>query len=96
MVTMNKKRTARLETRLRPEDKQLIERVAAMEGLSLSDFVLVAVKHHAEDVLARHQHIQLSDMVSQQFTEMLVDQTARPPQALRDAMRRHDEMIESD
>ncbi|POB12040.1 hypothetical protein CO251_01065 [Sulfobacillus sp. hq2] len=41
-------RTARLEARLRPEDKQLIETAAAMEGLSLSDFVLVAVKHHAK------------------------------------------------
>ncbi|WP_081700359.1 DUF1778 domain-containing protein [Sulfobacillus thermosulfidooxidans] len=53
MVTVIKNWTARLKTRLRPEDKQLIETAAAMEGLSLSDFVRVAVKHHAEDVLAR-------------------------------------------
>ena len=95
MITMNDKRQARLETRLRLDDKRLIEAAAAAEGLSLSDFVLMAVKHHAQDVLARQQRIQLSTEVSRQFTQMLMDPTTTSPLGLRDAMRRHDAWIES-
>lgn len=95
MVTMNDKRQARLETRLRLDDKRFIEAAAAAEGLSLSDFVLVAVKHHAQDVLARQQRIQLSTDVSRQFTRMLMDPATAPPLGLRDAMLRHDALIES-
>lgn len=95
MVTTNDKRQARLETRLRLDDKRFIEAAAAAEGLSLSDFVLLAVKHHAQDVLARQQRIQLSVDVSHQFTRMLMDSTTEPPVGLRDAMLRHDALIES-
>ncbi|WP_171822578.1 DUF1778 domain-containing protein [Sulfobacillus thermosulfidooxidans] len=40
---------------------------------------LVAVRHHAENVLAQHQNIQLSDQIRRQFTEMLRTQTTRRP-----------------
>lgn len=96
MVTMNGKRQARLETRLRPEDKRLIEAAAAAEGLSLSDFVLGAVKHRAQDVLVRQQRIQLSADVSRQFTHILMDSTTAPSDGLRDAMLRHDALMESE
>ncbi len=95
MVTMNDKRQARLETRLRLDDKRFIEAAAAAEGLSLSDFVLMAVKHHAQDVLARHQRIQLNAEASRQFTQMLMDPAPTPSLGLRDAMHRHDALIES-
>ena len=80
MVTM--KRNARLETRMRPEDKRIIEAAAAVEGLSVSDFVLVAVKHRALDILEQYRRIKLSDEVSRQFTEILMDQTSHPPRSV--------------
>lgn len=92
---MNDKRQARLETRLRLDDKRFIEAAASLEGLSLSDFVLLAVKHHAQDVLARQQRIQLSADISRQFTQILMDPVPVPALGLRDAMVRHDALMES-
>ena len=95
METMHDKRQARLEIRLRLDDKRLIEAAAAAEGLSLSDFVLMAARHPAQDVLARPRRIPLSPEASRQFTQILRDPTTTPPLGLRDAMRRHEAWIES-
>ncbi len=96
MATMHDKRQARLETRLRLEDKRLIEAAAAAEGLSVSDFVLMAAKHHAQDVLVRQQRIQLSDDVSRHFVALLSDETPLQSNGLREAMLRREALIESE
>lgn len=47
--------TARLEVRVRPESKALIERAAALEAVPVSDFVRSAIVERAELVVADHE-----------------------------------------
>ena len=75
--------------------KRLIEWTAA-DGISLSDFALGSVKHRAQGVLVRQQRIQLFADVSRQFTHILTDSTTALSDGLRDAMLRHDALIESE
>ena len=84
-------RAARLEARLTEDVKALLERAAALEGRSLSDFVIRSAAAHAEDVI-RSRAIRLSV----EDTLFLMDLLANPPEPnahLRAAARRADQLI---
>jgi uncharacterized protein (DUF1778 family) len=66
----------RLQIRVDPIDKSLLERAAAAAHLNVSAFVLQAAAARAEEVLAERPSIRLSTRAASAFTEAL----ARPAQ----------------
>jgi uncharacterized protein (DUF1778 family) len=81
--------TDRLEMRLAPEDKKLLARAAQLEGVKVSDFVLVPAVKRARRVIAEAEQITTS---AQGYKDVL-DALAKPPRptrALVDALRRYE------
>ena len=81
-------RTERLEIRVRPEHKQLIERAAAASGQVVSQFVVPILLRRAERVLRRSEWTVLSERDREAFLEIL-DSDEPPSSALVDAFERH-------
>jgi uncharacterized protein (DUF1778 family) len=69
MATLNK--PGRLQIRIDPIDKALIERAAAAAHSSLSAFVLQAAASRAEEILAERSTIRLSAAAASALTEAL-------------------------
>jgi len=81
-------RAERLEVRIMPEQKSLIERTAALQGRTLTDFVLASLQDAARRAIAEHQQLSLSVRDSEAFVDALLN-----PQPvndrLHDAVRRY-------
>lgn len=69
----NRRRAERLEARVTAEQKALIEHAAALEGRSITDFVLASVQDAAKRAIAEHEVIRLSVKDSQAFVEALLN-----------------------
>ena len=81
-------RDQRLETRVTAEQKTLIERAAALQGRTVTDFVLTSVQEAARRAIEEHQQLELSVRDSQAFVEALL--RPRPVNArLRQTIRRY-------
>lgn len=81
-------RNERLETRVTAEQKNLIEQAAALQGRSVTDFVLTSVQDAARRAIEEHQRLNLSVRASQAFVDALLN----PPPVndrLRDTVRRY-------
>jgi uncharacterized protein (DUF1778 family) len=61
----------RLQIRVNPADKALLERAAAASHLNMSSFVVQAAALKAEEVLAERSSIRLSPDASTAFCEAL-------------------------
>lgn len=85
-------KTARLEARLTAKQRELIERAAAMEGRSVSDFVIGAAQAAARKVIERHEVVHLTEVQSRSLVESLLAPPG-PNQALRDARDAHDREV---
>ncbi|HET8628954.1 MAG TPA: DUF1778 domain-containing protein [Thermomicrobiales bacterium] len=84
---------ARLAARLSPQQKALIERAAAVEGLTVTEFVVRSAQAAAEAALARAAAIALSERDSARVAEALLH--PRPPTpALRALIREHAARVE--
>jgi uncharacterized protein (DUF1778 family) len=70
------------------EQKTLIERAAALQGRTVTDFVLTSVQDAARRAIEEHQQLELSVRDSETFVEALLN-----PQPvnnrLRDTIRRY-------
>jgi uncharacterized protein (DUF1778 family) len=86
------RRRERLEARVSPEQKSLLERAAALEGRSLTDFVVASAHAAAMETIQRHEMIALSARDILAFTQALMHPPA-PNERLRAAARRHRELI---
>ena len=53
-------KTARLETRAKPEVKKRLEFAAALVGSSLSKFILMSAEKLADKVISQHQILKLN------------------------------------
>jgi uncharacterized protein (DUF1778 family) len=78
----------RLEARVTADQKRLIEHAAALQGRTLTDFVLTSVQDAARRAIEEHQWLELSMRDSQAFVRAL---TAPEPvnDRLRDTVRRY-------
>jgi len=84
--------TTRLELRIAPQDKQLIERAARASRVTTTAFVLEATRQAAADVLRREQ----VTVVPADFYEAMItslDAPAERNEALAEAARRRHEVI---
>ena len=77
----------RLQIRVDPERKLMLERAASASDQNLSAFVLLAASQRAESVLAERQVIDLSPDAAKAFSEALA-QPARVNERLTAALER--------
>jgi uncharacterized protein (DUF1778 family) len=85
-------RRARLEARVSPEQKSLLERAAALEGRTLTDFVVASAQQVALETIERHEVLALTARDSLAFAQALI-QPRKPNVRLRRAARRHRSLI---
>ena len=81
-------RTARLEMRLTPEDKKVLEQAAALSGQPLTSFALSTLTARARSLIAEQQTIPLSRRDLKRFFEILEADT-EPAPALKAAVGRY-------
>lgn len=83
-------RAERLEARVTAEQKSLIERAAALQGRTLTDFVLTSVQDAARRAIVEHRQLTLSIRDSEAFVDALLK--PKPVNdRLRDTVRRYRE-----
>jgi uncharacterized protein (DUF1778 family) len=75
-------RAQRLETRVTAEQKMLIEHAAALQGRTVTDFVLTSVQDAAQRAIEEHRQLELSVRDSQAFVDALLN-----PQPVNDRLR---------
>lgn len=78
---------ARLEARVTAEQKELIERAAAYEGRSVSDFVVATLQQAAKNVVQEHELLRLNGAQSRAIVEALLN----PPEPNEDLQQAADE-----
>lgn len=81
-------RSERLEARVTKDQKDLIERAAAIQGRSVTDFVLSSVQDAAQKAIEDHQRIKLSIRDAEAFVEALLN-PPEPNERLRETIRRY-------
>jgi uncharacterized protein (DUF1778 family) len=79
-------RTARIELRTTPAEKQILARAAARERLDLTSFVLRRVLPEATDIVNRPDRIALSERDAKRILDLL-DNPPEPTPALLKAAR---------
>lgn len=87
-ATITRARAERLETRVTTEQKRLIEQAAALQGRSITDFVLSSVQDAAKRAIEEHQRLELSVRDSQAFVEALLNPPP-PNDRLRETVARY-------
>ncbi len=88
--TTRRTRAERLETRVTAEQKSLIARAAALQGRSVTDFVLTSVQDAARRAIEEHSQLALSIRDSEIFVDALLN--PKPVNdRLRDTVRRYRE-----
>jgi uncharacterized protein (DUF1778 family) len=88
-------RSERLEQRIKPTMKQMIELAAMLTGTDTSEFVTMAAFQAAIERIREMRRIQLT--AEQAATFFAAIEKPRPPtQELRDLMARHDSLVEED
>lgn len=86
----SRKSTARLDVRLRPDKKALIEEAVTLSGKTISEYVVSTLLQQSTEVLQRHRYIRLSDR--DQFLALL-DASDEPSTALTRAERKYKRML---
>jgi uncharacterized protein (DUF1778 family) len=87
--------TARIEFRLPAKLKKEIERAAAVENLSLTEFATAVLSEVVREVLAeqsRHEHVRLSNRGRDRFLAML-DAPPAPNRAILAAAKKHRQRV---
>jgi uncharacterized protein (DUF1778 family) len=69
----SKARDSRLELRLAPDEKAIIERAAALSGSNTTDFVRSTMLTAAREAVRMHEVIKLTEEGSRAFVEALID-----------------------
>jgi uncharacterized protein (DUF1778 family) len=87
-------KSARIETRVSPEQKELIERAAAYTGRTLSEFVVSQVEVAAKKVVDEYERIQLNQVQSKALVEALLS-PKKPNKKLKLAMEEYRQRVES-
>ncbi|MGH7103012.1 MAG: DUF1778 domain-containing protein [Acetobacteraceae bacterium] len=88
--TGGRTRAERLEARVSSEQKRLIERAAALQGRTVTDFVLTSVQDAARRAIEEHNQLALSVRDSETFVDALLN-PGRVNDRLRDTVRRYRE-----
>ena len=85
-------RFERLEARVSPEQKALMQQAANLEGATLTHFVVSSALHAAEEKIREHTVLTLTPLESRRFVEALLDPPA-PNAALRAAAAHYEQVM---
>lgn len=85
-------KTARLEARIRPELRALIERAADLEGRTFTEFVTESLQRVAQQAIAEAQVLRLSLTDQELFATALIT-PPEPAPALVRAFARHRKLV---
>lgn len=95
MATANTSaKSARIETRVSQEQKELIERAAAVSGRTVSDFVLTHVEVAAKKIIEEYAKLQLDQSQSLILVNALLT-PKKPNKNLKLAMDEYRKRVES-
>jgi uncharacterized protein (DUF1778 family) len=83
---------ARLEARVSPEQKELIQRAADLEGRSLTDYLVGSATAAAQQTIQRHQVLQLTARATEAFIAAIENPPA-PGKRLRAAAQRYRDFV---
>ena len=86
-------KTERIEARTSLAVRQLIEQAALLEGRSLSDFIISMASEGAKKTIQEFNQLKLSAEDQLAFAESLLNPKPAP-EALKQAMQRHADLIE--
>jgi uncharacterized protein (DUF1778 family) len=87
-VKENAARSSRLEARIDSEQKALFERAAALQGCSLSNFVLASARDAAIRTIREHEVIKLTGPDRDIFIAALLN-PPKPTKKMREAATRY-------
>jgi len=87
-------KTARLEARITADLKALVQRAAAHQGRTVSEFVADTVQQAAMAVIEEQEMLRLSPSQSRRFVELLL-RPARRIEALRRAAQDYRKNVDS-
>ncbi len=82
----------RLEARVSPEQKALMQQAAALEGETLTQFVVSSAQRAAERSIQEHTTLRLTALESRRFVETLLSPPA-PNAALRAAAAHYEQVM---
>ncbi len=88
MPTATQSREQRIEIRIRPKDKAMLEKAASIFGLSLSAFMLSNSLRAAQEGLTTQSRITLSENEWNSFMKVL-ENPPRPNKALSAAIKKY-------
>ncbi|MCY2974550.1 MAG: DUF1778 domain-containing protein [Planctomycetota bacterium] len=95
MATANTSpKSARIETRVSQEQKDLIERAAAFSGRTISEFVLAHIEVAAKKVVEEHEKLHLDQAQSRILVDALLT-PKKPNKKLKLAMENYRKRVES-
>jgi uncharacterized protein (DUF1778 family) len=80
--------SGRIELRIKPEDKALLTRAAAIERLDLTGFILRTVLPAAEKIIGKAERVELSERDSKRVLDLLENPPAPSAKLLRAAEAR--------
>lgn len=87
-------KSARIETRVSREQKELIERAAAVTGRTVSEFVLAHAEVAAKRVIQEHEKLHLDQAQSRVLIDALLT-SKKPSKKLKLAMEDYRKRVES-
>jgi uncharacterized protein (DUF1778 family) len=93
MMTQEAGRSARLEARIAPDVLAQVKHAAALQGRTVSDFVVDAVREAAHRAIEVDHVIRLSVADQERFAAALIN-PPEPNEALRKAAKAHAELVE--
>ena len=84
--------TARLEARISKELHATLKRAAELQNVSMTDFIVNAVREAARNAIEQNEVLRLSMADQERFAEALLS-PPRPAPALKRAFARHRKLI---
>ena len=92
MCAMRQSKPDRLAARVTPEQKEIIQRAAALEGRTLTDYVIGSVEAAARETIRSHDMVQLSQEGTRAFFAAIANPSV-PNERLRDAAERYRKFV---
>lgn len=91
-IPADQTRGARLEARISPEQKALLQQAAFLSGRTLSEFVVATAQEAASKVIQEHETIRLSRAEQIAFVAALLD-PPKPSARLRKAAAKYRKQV---
>lgn len=93
-ATNSSSKSARLQARVSPEQKELIERAAAYTGRTVSDFVVSTLEQAAMKIVDQYKRVPLNQTQSRTLVKLLLS-PQKPNRKLKLAVKEYRQRVES-